>query len=80
MVSDSPQTSVSSQSTSLDLFFENHGSVCLIRAVSEVGQQWLDENVGDDDMLMFGDAIVCEPRYVAAILLGAQSDGLAVRG
>jgi len=80
MVSDAAQTSVSSQSTSLDLFFENHGSVCLIRAVSEIGQQWLDENVGDENTLMFGDAIVCEPRYVEAIFHGAQSDGLTVRG
>ena len=79
MVSDAVQTSGNSpQSTqSVDLFFENHGSVCLIRAVSEIGQQWLDDNVGDENTLTFGDAICCEPRYVEAIILGAQADGLA---
>ena len=61
-----------------DLIFENHFSLFLIRPVSPTGQFWLDENVGDENTLTFGDAIVCEPRYVEAIFLGAQSDGLAV--
>lgn len=63
----------------LDLIFENHVSIVLIRPVSPVGQAWLDENVGDENTLTFGDAVVCEPRCVQAIVLGAQSDGLAVQ-
>src|SRR6266478_1207848 len=61
-----------------DLVFENHFSVFLIRPVSPAGQSWLDENVGDENTLTFGGAVVCEPRYVEAIVLGAQSDGLVV--
>ncbi len=61
-----------------DLLFENHGSIFLIRPVSPVGQQWLDEHVGDENTQTFGNAVVCEPRYVAAIFHGAQNDGLAV--
>lgn len=60
-----------------DLLFENHFSLFLIRPVSKLGQQWLDENVGENT-LTFGEAVVCEPRYVEGIFLGAQSDGLVV--
>ncbi len=69
---------VASGSSPTDLIFENHGSLFLIRPVSPAGQSWLDENVGDENTLTFGGAIVCEPRYVEAIVLGAQSGGLAV--
>jgi hypothetical protein len=68
----------SGSSPQLDLVFENHGSLFLIRPLSESGQQWLDENVGDENTLTFGGAIVCEPRYVEAIFLGAKEAGLAV--
>ena len=70
----------SPQSTpSVDLVFENHFSLFLIRPISPAGQVWLDENVGDENTLKFGGAVVCEPRYVEAIVRGAQSDGLAVQ-
>jgi hypothetical protein len=79
--SDAFQTSGSSpQSTSaVDLIFENHFSLFLIRPVSSAGQSWLDENVGDENTLTFGGAIVCEPRYVDAIYHGAIESGMAVR-
>ena len=47
-----------------DLIFENHGSLFLIRPVSPAGQTWLDENVGDENTLTFGGAIVCEPPAI----------------
>jgi len=69
----------SGSSLTFDLVFENHFSLFLIRPVSPTGQSWLEENVGDENTLTFGGAVVCEPRYVEAIVLGAQSDGLVVR-
>ena len=57
---------------------ENHGSLFLIRPVSQSGQLWLDENVGDENTLTFGGAIVCELRYVEAIAQGAVQAGLVV--
>ncbi len=75
----SPQESESSQSSpALDLRFENHFSLFLIRPCSEIGQQWLDANVGDEDTLTFGGAIVCEPRFVETILRGAIAAGLEI--
>jgi len=62
----SPQQSESNQSpTAVDLRFESHFSLFIIRPLSQAGQEFLDENVGDDDTLIFGNAVVCEPRYVA---------------
>ena len=68
----------SGSSPQLDLVFENHFSLFLIRPVSPIGQLWLDENVGDENTLTFGGAVVCEPRYVKAIYFGAKQAGLAV--
>jgi hypothetical protein len=62
----------------IDIAFENHGSIVLIRGWSGAGQAWLDENVGNDETQDFGNAIAAEPRYCSAIILGAQHEGLAV--
>jgi hypothetical protein len=61
-----------------DIKFANHGSIFLIRGISAAGQAWLDENVGNDETLFFGDAIVAEPRYVVAIAQSALDAGLVV--
>ena len=68
----------SGSSPTLDLVFENHFSLFLIRPLSENGKQWLDENVGDETTLTFGGAVVCESRYVEPIYHGAVEAGLAV--
>jgi hypothetical protein len=62
----------------IDIQFESHGSIVLIRGVSELGQAWLDENVGNEETQHLGTAIAAEPRYCAAVFQGAQHDGLAV--
>jgi hypothetical protein len=61
-----------------DILVENHGSVFLLRPVSSVGQAWLQENVIGQETQLFGNAAVCEPRYVANIVFGARCDGLLV--
>jgi hypothetical protein len=66
----------SGNSPTVDLFFENHGSIFLIRPVSPSGQNFLDEKVGDSETLTFGRAVVCEPRYVEAVYRGALAEGL----
>ena len=62
-----------------DIQCENHGSIFLIRGVSDAGQAWLDENVGNDETQHFGNAIAAEPRYVVDIAHGAIEAGLVVR-
>ena len=61
-----------------DLIFENHGSLFLIHPFSQIGQHWLDEHVADDK-LMWGVAVVCEPRFVEPIWRGAVAGGLVCR-
>lgn len=67
---------VRAETAHLDLVFGNHLSLFLIRPVSFTGQSWLDENVGNESTLTFGNAAVCEPRYVESILRGALEAGL----
>ena len=61
----------------MDLRFENHGSIILLRPESELGNDWVSEHIPEDAM-MFGGAIVIEPRYADAIFAGATDDGLNV--
>lgn len=63
----------------VDIALENYGSLFLIRALSEAGMRWLEENVGGEDTQYWAGAIVCEPRFVADIAIGAQAFGLVVR-
>jgi hypothetical protein len=69
----------SSTTRKCDLQFENHGSIVLIRGLSDAGQSWLDGNVGDNETQYFGGAICAEPRYCPAIYSGAVEAGLTVR-
>lgn len=63
----------------VDISFENHFSIFLIRPLSKQGQQWLDENVGNEETQYLGNAVACEPRYVQPIYEGAVAAGLVVR-
>jgi hypothetical protein len=63
----------------LDILVENHNSVFLLRPISPVGRTWLEENVIGQETQLFGNAVVCEPRYLADIVFGARGEGLVVR-
>jgi hypothetical protein len=60
-----------------DLRVENHGSIVLVRPLSERAQLWLDEHIGDESR-WFAGALVVEPRYVAPLVEGMQEEGLEV--
>jgi hypothetical protein len=66
-----------SSPTQADFICENHGSIFLLRPVSSVSFDWIEEHL-PPDRLTFGNAVVVEPRYVWAILDGLQEDGLTV--
>ena len=66
-----------SSPTRSDFLCENHGSVFLLRPISPSALAWIEEHL-PFDRITFGDAVVIEPRYVCAILVGLQDDGLAV--
>ena len=62
-----------------DIRIENHGSIYLLRSESRRAHEWLVEHTDQDAAQWFGEALVVEPRYVAAIVAGAINDGLEVR-
>ncbi len=63
--------------TQSDFVCENHGSLFLLIPRSAHAKIWIEENL-PPDRLTFNEAVVIEPRYVWAILLGLQDDGLTV--
>lgn len=60
-----------------DVIVWNHGSVVLIRPVTDAAEQWIDEHV-QDDAQWFGPALVVEPRYVDDLIAGMREAGLEV--
>jgi hypothetical protein len=60
-----------------DFLLENHSSIFLLRPISPAGFAWIEEHL-PPDRLNFGNAVVIEPRYVCAILVGLRDDGMVV--
>jgi hypothetical protein len=59
-----------------DIIIENHGSVVLVRPITNTGHKWIDEHVDSEGWQWFGDALAVEPRYVGGLVEGAVNDGL----
>jgi hypothetical protein len=55
--------------TTPDFLLENHFSIFLLRPISSAGFAWIEEHLSPD-RITFGNAVVIEPRYVWAILVG----------
>ncbi len=69
-----------------DIKVENHGTIVLLWPQSERGEQWLREHTNPNATWwgpgrggLTRGALVVEHRYVADIVNGAISDGLAVQ-
>lgn len=62
-----------------DFQVANHGTVALLRPVSEAGKTWAEENITTEPWQHFGGAIAVEPRYLDAIVQGIEADGLEVQ-
>jgi hypothetical protein len=63
-----------------DFQIENHGSIVLLRPLTDAARAWADEHLDSGETQHFGGAVVIEPRYVGAILEGLSDDGLTVEG
>jgi hypothetical protein len=60
-----------------DIYFEDHGSICLLRPYTLRGDEWLNDHL-PEDAPMHGNAFAVEPGYVLPIIEGAEDDGLTV--
>jgi hypothetical protein len=72
----SAQSNAAEQHRDVEVSF--HGSINLLTPLSRRAEDWLAENVGDEENQWWGDALVTEPRYTADIVQGMIDDGLAV--
>ena len=63
------------ESSGPDFFVENHGSIFLLQPLTPAANSWVEEHL-PTARLMFGGAIAVEHRFIWAILLGLQDDGL----
>jgi hypothetical protein len=73
-MTDSFQTS--GKSPTPDFSCENHGTLFLLIPRTAPAKIWIEENLADH--MTFADGVVIEARYVWAILVGVQDDGLSV--
>lgn len=62
----------------VDLRVENHGSLMLVRPLTDAGKEWLKETAPDDAQFM-GAAMAVEPRYVGGVIYAAIEAGLEVK-
>ena len=63
-----------------DIIVEGHGSISILRGMTDAGYAWIEEHVSDDRFQPFGlGARLVEPRFVADIIAGARRDGIEVR-
>lgn len=63
-----------------DINILDHGSICLIDPLTDDGHKWVQEHIldGNEEVLFFGNMIVCESRYIPDIVQGMLQDGLVV--
>jgi len=61
----------------MDVQFRNHGSIWLAQPLTAAAGDWIAEHIPEDAQY-WGDAVVIEPRYVAAIAEGMANDGLEI--
>lgn len=62
-----------------DFIVNNHGSVCVLRAVSPAAKEWVEESLHIEGWQLWGrDGIAVDPRMLAPILDGIEADGYIV--
>ena len=59
----------------VDLQFSDHGSVWLMKPLTEAGREWIAEHIPAEAPRL-GDAVSIEPRFVEYVAMGAMGDGL----
>jgi len=58
-----------------DFELQNEGSLYLLRPLTGLAVEWLDEHI-EQNRQMFGTAVVVEHRYIADIVRGIRDAGL----
>jgi hypothetical protein len=61
-----------------DFGVENHGTIYLLRPLTERAVTWVNEHLPEDAQ-WFDDAVAVEHRFIHDIVVGVVTDGLRVR-
>lgn len=61
-----------------DFDFENHGSLALLRPLTETGRAWINENVTREGFQPWWPTVIIEARYLRTILEGIVDSGLVI--
>ena len=62
-----------------DVLVSCHGSICLVKPMTETAQAWVEEHLEGDETQHWCGAIVVEPRYLDPIIDGMLGDELTVQ-
>jgi hypothetical protein len=62
-----------------DVLVSFHGSICLVKPMTDEAQTWCDEHLEGEETQHWCGAVVVEPRYLDDIVGGMLGDGLTVR-
>ena len=62
-----------------DFLLANHGSFCILSALSAGASRWVDDHLPVDALRWGPIGIIIEPRYVGDIMQGIVDDGLLVQ-
>jgi hypothetical protein len=61
----------------LDFIVEDHGSIILLRPITHVAREWVEECIGEDNGYQgLWPTVTLEGRYLAPILEGISQAGL----
>jgi len=60
----------------VDIQVRNEGTIYLFTPITNVGSEWIAENV--EEPLWFGDSIACEHRFARDLAFAMEEDGLIV--
>lgn len=62
-----------------DFVVENHGSIFLLRPLTDSARIWIDEHIGPDNGFQpYYSTVVVEHRYISNIVEGIREHGLEV--
>lgn len=64
--------------TDTDFHVTNHGSICVLTALTDGARDWVNEHLPEDRQTWGTDGTVVEPRYLPAILDGLGEHGFVL--
>lgn len=63
----------------VDVRVDNHGSIAVVTPITPTAKEWVEENVTQNGGPQYwGGGIVVEPRFLADLVTGMESDGLVI--